>query len=54
MQQTESFVIVDRFLPFYPHTDPEDHNFENMKKTAEDIIILQMCTIHDSHMIYGS
>ena len=24
-----------------------------MKKTPEDIIILQMCTINDSHMMYG-
>ena len=25
-----------------------------MKKTPEDIIILQMCNINDSHMMYGS
>ena len=34
--------------------DPENQNFEKMKKTLEDIIILQMCTINDSHMIYDS
>ena len=33
--------------------DPENQNFEKMKKTLEDIIILQMFTINDSHMIYG-
>ena len=33
--------------------DPEKQNFEKMKKTLEDIIILQMFTINDSHMIYG-
>ena len=27
---------------------------KKMKKTPEDIIILQMCTVNDSHMIYGS
>ena len=54
MQQTEFFVIMDRFLPFYPPMDPENQNFEKMKKTLEDIIILQMCTINDSHMMYGS
>ena len=32
--------------------DPENQNFEKMKKTLEDIIILQMFTINDSHMIY--
>ena len=33
--------------------DPENQNFKKMKKTLEDIIILQMFTINDSHMIYG-
>ena len=53
VQQTEFFVILDCFLPFYPTMDPENQNFEKMKKTLEDIIILQMFTINDSHMIYG-
>ena len=52
--QTECFVIMDHFLPFYPPMDPENQNFEKMKKTPEDIIILQMCTINDNHMMYGS
>ena len=42
------------FLSFYPSMDPENQNFGKMKKTPEDIIILQMCTINDSHMMYGS
>ena len=29
--------------------DPENQNFEKMKKTSEDIIILQMCTINESY-----
>ena len=33
--------------------DPENKNFEKMKKTLEDIIILQMFNINNSHMIYG-
>ena len=33
--------------------DPENQNFEKMKKPLEDIIILQMFTINDSHVIYG-
>ena len=52
VQQTEFFVILDHFLPFYPPMDPENQNFEKMKKTLEDIIILQMFTINDNHMIY--
>ena len=37
-----------------PPMDPENQNFEKMKKTPGDIIILQICTINDNHMIYGS
>ena len=54
VRQTEFFVILDRLLPFYIPMDPENQNFETMKKIPEDIIILQMCTINDSHMMYGS
>ena len=39
---TDLFVILDHFLPFVP--DPENLNFEKIKKTPEDIIILQMRT----------
>ena len=49
-----NFVILDRFLPFYPPVDPENENFEKMKNTPADIIILQMCPINDTHMMYGS
>ena len=47
-----SFLTV--FYPFYPTMDPENQNFERMKKTPEDIIILQMCTKNDGHLMYGS
>ena len=43
---TEFLIILDRFLPFYPPMDPENQSFEKIKKTTEDIIILQMCTIY--------
>ena len=45
MQQAEFFVILDRFLPFYPPMDPENQNFEKMKKPPEDMIILHMCMV---------
>ena len=32
---------------------PENQIFEKMKQAREDIIILQMFAISDSHMIYG-
>ena len=54
VQQTEFFVILDHFLPFLHLMDPENQNFEKLKKTPRDIIILHMCTINDDHMMYGS
>ena len=37
------------FCPFtHSPMDPENQNFEKMKKTLEDIIILQMFTINNS------
>ena len=47
------FVIFDCFLRFYPPKKPENQNFEKMKKSPGDIIILHMCTINDNHMMYG-
>ena len=40
--------------PFYHPNNPKNQNFEKLKKTPRDIIILHMCTIHDNHMMYGS
>ena len=37
-----------------PPNNPQNQNFENMKKIPTDIIILHMCTINDNHMMYGS
>ena len=41
------------FLSFCT-VDTENQNFKKMKKTRQDIIILQMCTISDSDKMYGS
>ena len=54
MQQTEFFVILNHFLPICPTIDPENQNVEKMKKIPGDIIILQIPTKNDSHMMYGS
>ena len=35
-----------------PPMDPENHNFEKINKTLEDIIILQMCTINQSYDLW--
>ena len=38
-RQTEYFVILDRFLPFYLSNDLENKNFEKMKKAPGHIIL---------------
>ena len=48
------FIILDQFLPFYHPNNPENLNFEKMKKTPGDIIILHKSTITDNHMMYDS
>ena len=54
VRATEFFCHSGPVLPFYPPMDPENQNFKKIKKTPEDIIILQMCTINGSHSMYGS
>ena len=48
------FVILGHFLPFYPSNNPENQNFEKMKKTSGDVIILNMCSKNDNHMMHAS
>ena len=52
--QTEFFVILECFLPFYPPMDAENQNYEKIKNMSRDIIILHKSTINDNHMMYGS
>ena len=54
VQWTDIFVILHCFLPFYSPNNPENLNFEKMKKIPGDIIILKMCIINDNHMNSGS
>ena len=53
-RQTEFFLILDQFLPFYSSNNLENQNFKKMKETSGDIIILHKCTINDNHMMYVS
>ena len=54
VQQTEFFVILGHFSPFYP-TNPKNQNFEEKKKkTLGDIIILLKCTKNHDQMLYCS
>ena len=43
-RQTEFIVILGHFLPFYHTNNPKNQNFQKMKKTPGDIIILHLCT----------
>ena len=52
VRQTEFFVIMDYFLPFYlappdlPTNNPKNQNFDKMKKITGDIFILHMCVLY--------
>ena len=54
VQQTESFVILDHFLPFYPLTFPKNQNFQKMKKAPGNIVILHKYTKNHGHILYCS
>ena len=41
------------FLPFYPPNNPKNQNFQKMKTTPRDIIILQVSTKNYDQMMYG-
>ena len=45
---------MGQFLPFYSPNSPKNQNFEKMKKTPGDIIILHKCTKNHDHMLYCS
>ena len=56
-RDTEFFVILDCFLPFYRCNSPKNQNLKKWKKYYRYnryIIILCVCNINDNHMMYGS
>ena len=50
----QNFIILDHFLPFYPHNNLKNPNFEKLKKMPGDIIILHKCTKNHDHMLHCS
>ena len=54
--QTNIFVILSHFLPFYPTNNPKNKILKKMKKKKMpgDIIILHKCTKNHDHMLYCS
>ena len=49
--QTEFFVSLDCFFPFYPSNNQKNQNFEKLKKNPGDIIILHKCPKNHDHML---
>ena len=49
-----SFWTIFCPLHSFPPNNQENQNFEKMKETPGDIIILHKCTINDNHTVYGS
>ena len=47
-------VILGHVLSIYPTKTPKIQNFEKIKQTPGDIIILHKCTINHDHMLYCS
>ena len=52
-RQTEFVVILDCFFALLPSYGPRKLISWENKNKSEDIIILQMCAIYGSHMMYG-
>ena len=52
--QKEFFVILGHFSTSDIPNNLKNQNFEKMKKNSGNIIILNMCTINENHMINGS
>ena len=49
-------VIMGHFLPFtlpIPPNNPENQNFEKMKKASGDVIILNLCNKKHDQMMYA-
>ena len=50
----QSFLSFWAILLSDPPNNPKNQNFEKMKQTPEDIIILHQCTKNPDHMLYCS
>ena len=53
-RRTESFVILDHFFALLPPNNRKNQNFEKLKKTSRDIIILHKYNKNHDHMLYCS
>ena len=52
--QAKVFCHFGPFFALLPTSNPKNQNFEKIKKTSGDIIILHRCIINNNRMMYGS
>ena len=52
--ETDFFVILSPFLPFFLPCSPEKQTFGNMKKGTGHVTISHICTENHNNMMYGS
>ena len=50
----QSFLSFWAIFALDPPKNPKNQNFEKIKKTLRDIIILHLSITNDDHMMYGS
>ena len=51
VRQTNFFVILGHISHFYPSNNPENKNFEKIKKAFGNVIILHLRTKNQDHMM---
>ena len=54
VRQTIFVIFGHSSLLVSPHINPQNHNFEKMKQTPGDVIILHMCTKSQDHIMHAS
>ena len=54
VKETECFVILGHFLPFYPTNNLKNQKFEKIKNNPRDKIILHKFTKNHDNMLYCS
>ena len=48
------FIVLNHFFALLTPNNTKNQNFEKVRKTPGDIIILHKCNLNDNHLMYGS
>ena len=54
IQSKTIFCHSGQFFPLYPFNNPQNQNFEKMKKAPGEVIILHICTKNQGYVMYDS